>query len=291
MLRDGAGRSFSTPEALTRLAGTSAAPIYGSDTLVGYGVVGGRSIVFEAQAALAADLAMRVLAGEPAGSIAPLTTSANRDLYDWQVKRWGLRERDLPPGAVMLNRVPPLWEIYRWHITATVGLIAGQAGLIGALLLHRRRRRRAEIALQERLDFETFVLDLSAGFVDQHGPGVDTAIERGCQRVTKYFGLDGAMVMELIAGEDAMRVTHAWIHVHAAGQVGGGVADDGLSVVGATVHQHAFGPVRRLEVAAAVLGQDAVVEDRVVVATDSDRTEEVQVLTGVGVAALYSTSP
>ena len=212
MLRDGAGRSFSTPEALTRLAGTSAAPIYGlSDTLVGYGVVGGRMIVFEAQAALAADLAMRVLAGEPAGSIAPLTTSANRDLYDWrELKRWGLRERDLPPGAVMLNRVPPLWEIYRWHITATVGLIAGQAGLIGALLLHRRRRRRAEVALQERLDFETFVLDLSAGFVDQHGPGVDTAIERGCQRVTKYFGLDGAMVMELIAGEDAMRVTHAW---------------------------------------------------------------------------------
>jgi hypothetical protein len=212
MLRDGDGRSFSTPEVLTQMARTSTAPIYGlSDTVVEYGAVGGRVIMFDAQGILAADLAMRVLAGEPAGRIAPLATSANRDVFNWrELKRWGLHERDLPAGAVMLNRVPSLWEVYRWRTIATVGLIAGQGGLIGALLLHRRRRRRAEAALQERFDFETFVFDLSASFMGQHGPDVDLAIERGLQRVAEYLGLEGVMVMEMSANDDAMRTTHAW---------------------------------------------------------------------------------
>ena len=55
-LRDGAGRTFTTPEALSLLAGASAAPIYGfGQSLLGHGIVGGPLISFEAQGVKAAD--------------------------------------------------------------------------------------------------------------------------------------------------------------------------------------------------------------------------------------------
>jgi signal transduction histidine kinase len=211
MLQDGGGRSLSSREALAQLGPSSGAPIYGlSDTLLGHGIVGGRIISFESQGAHAADLALRVLAGEAVSRISPMGTLANRDVFDWrELRRWGLHERDVSPGAVLLNRVPSLWELYRYHIVATVVLIAAQGGLIGALLIHRRRRRHAEAALQERLDFETFVSGLSACLVDQPGADADAAIERGLQRMGERLGLESVIAMET-AADDAMRVTHAW---------------------------------------------------------------------------------
>src|SRR2546426_549984 len=68
----------------------------------------------------------------------------------------------LPSRKQVLLLSASLWESYRWHIVAVVGLIGAQGVLIGALLLQHGRRRRAETVVRERLDFETLVSDLSA---------------------------------------------------------------------------------------------------------------------------------
>jgi hypothetical protein len=64
-LRDATGRDFLTPEAIRRIAAASTVPVYGlTDNSVGTGIVGGQVVSFEAHGRVAAELALRVLAGE-----------------------------------------------------------------------------------------------------------------------------------------------------------------------------------------------------------------------------------
>ena len=124
MFRDGAGRTFSPSQALGTIAPSSNAPVYGmSQTYLGRGIVGGRVFSLDAHGALAADLAIRILRGEPVPHIATVENPTNTYLFDWrQLNRFDLPERNVPAGSVILNRAPPLWEAYRWYIVAAVGL-------------------------------------------------------------------------------------------------------------------------------------------------------------------------
>ena len=116
----------------------------------------------------------------------------------------------LPSRKQVLLLSASLWESYRWHIVAVVGLIGAQGVLIGALLLQHGRRRRAETVVRERLDFETLVSDLSARFVDLRGAEVDEGIARGLRRVGEHLGLDNALILEFSADDRAVHLTHLW---------------------------------------------------------------------------------
>src|SRR3989475_10594258 len=116
----------------------------------------------------------------------------------------------LPSRKQVLLLSASLWEAYRWHIVAVVGLIGAQGVLIGALLLQHRRRRRCETVVRERLDLETLVSDLSATFVDLRGAEVDEGIARGLRRVGEHLGLDNALILEFSADDRAMHLTHLW---------------------------------------------------------------------------------
>src|SRR5207249_2060462 len=61
-----------------------------------------------------------------------------------QLHRWGIPLARVPTGTIVLNRVPTVWEAYRWRIVGGVSLIVLQSILIAMLLLHRKRRRMAE---------------------------------------------------------------------------------------------------------------------------------------------------
>src|SRR5262249_8470975 len=175
------------------------------------GIVGGRLISVDAHGALAADMAIQILRGEPALRFAAGGRPANVDMFDWrELRRWDLSERDLPAGAIVLNRTASMWEVYRWHLAAAVGLIGAQGLLIGALLLQRRQRRRAETVLRERLDFETLVSELSAAFADLRDAEVDEGIERGLRRVGEHLGLDRALILEFVPDDGAVHTTHMW---------------------------------------------------------------------------------
>ena len=116
----------------------------------------------------------------------------------------------LPSRKQVLLLSASLWESYRWHIVAVVGLIGAQGVLIGALLLQHGRRRGAETVVRERLDLETLVSDLSATFVDLRGAEVDEGIARGLRRVGEHLGLDNALILEFSADDRAMHLTHLW---------------------------------------------------------------------------------
>jgi len=145
-LRDTDGRNLSTPEALQRLAKSSRVPIYGlGGPLMGEGIVGGRLVNFESQGTQAGRLAVRVLRGEKLGPADIVTKGANTYMFDWrQLRRWGLQESRLPPGSVIRFRELSAWERYRWSIIGALALVLLESVLIGALMVQRSRRKRAE---------------------------------------------------------------------------------------------------------------------------------------------------
>jgi PAS domain S-box-containing protein len=151
IFEDGTGKRFVPAEALERLAARANAPIYGrADTHVGRGLVGGHVFSFEAEGRTAARLGGRILAGEEPGSVSPVEPGGALVLFDArQLRRWGIDERDLPPGSVVRYKERSFWDGYRWHVLGVVGLAAIEALLIAALLLQRAKRRRAEVAARE----------------------------------------------------------------------------------------------------------------------------------------------
>ena len=70
-------------------------------------------------------------------------------MFDWRaLQRWGLNERDLPAGSIVLNRPPDFWQTYRLYVLAGIFLLLAQMAAILGLLWQRARRRKTEAALR-----------------------------------------------------------------------------------------------------------------------------------------------
>jgi len=111
------------------------------------GAVGGDLLSWAATARDAAKSALRILNGEKPQDI-PIVRSGNVYMFDWRaLRRWGLKETNLPPGSTILNRQPTLWESFRWYVIGGMTLILVEALLISGLLWHRTRRKAAETKL------------------------------------------------------------------------------------------------------------------------------------------------
>jgi signal transduction histidine kinase len=143
---DAAGDVNGQDHALTSLNAVASAPIFGLfDSQLGKGIVGG-PLVSEAEASRqAARTAHRILNGEALETIEERPVTAGNPVYDFrELERWGIKESLLPPGSTVLFRPPSLWNEYGVPLAIGLGVVALQTGLIGALLLHRSRRRVAE---------------------------------------------------------------------------------------------------------------------------------------------------
>jgi signal transduction histidine kinase len=150
--RDGDGGLFNPRDAAGLMAAASGAPVYGPfDPFIGTGVVGGRMPSFEAIGEQAGRIVNAIFAGAAPGSIQLPEITPTKLQVDWrQVKRWGIDERDIPPDTVVHYRDPTFWEKYRNVAIVTLVVILLQAALIAKLLLERRARRAAELAVQRQ---------------------------------------------------------------------------------------------------------------------------------------------
>jgi PAS domain S-box-containing protein len=147
--QDATGARFiDSAQAVPLLAEAANAPVFVMDDVdLRAGTVGGDLVNWANDGHVAADIAVRVLNGENPEDI-PVVTSNHAYTFDWRaLRRWGLKESDLPPGSIVLNREPSFWEIYRRYIVAGVLLIIVQAMIIFALLWQRARRLMTEAEL------------------------------------------------------------------------------------------------------------------------------------------------
>ncbi|MGA2242832.1 MAG: PAS domain-containing protein [Verrucomicrobiota bacterium] len=158
---DGAGQLFTTRDALEQLSSVSHAPIFSvSDTYIGHGTVGGSCHVYFVLGREAANQVAAAVRAGSASSIPPMQSADNQLIFDWQqLHRYGLNENNLPPGSQVRFKSPTLWETYYRTVILVVAALVVQTGLIGALLIQRRRKRQAEAELfNSRLMLRT-VLD------------------------------------------------------------------------------------------------------------------------------------
>ena len=152
--KDGAGTSFiSGSESAPMVAAAANAPVFGLyDVYLNHGEVGGDLASLREQGKIAGGMALRILSGEKPQDI-PRAKDVTAYMFDWRaLNRWGFKEKNLPPGSIVLNRQPTVWEFYRWYIIGGVSLIGVEALLISALLWHRARRKKAEAEVAAALE-------------------------------------------------------------------------------------------------------------------------------------------
>jgi PAS domain S-box-containing protein len=150
ILRDAAGTPFiDATEAGPMVAQAASAPVFTfADLNVGHGEAGGYVIDFADEGKVAGATALRILRGEKPRDI-PIARNANVYMFDWRaLKRWGIRESDLPPGSIVLNRQPGFWELYKQYVLVGILILLAQAMAILGLLWQRARRRKTEAELR-----------------------------------------------------------------------------------------------------------------------------------------------
>ncbi|XIA67073.1 ABC transporter substrate binding protein [Bradyrhizobium sp. TZ2] len=150
---DGEGTYFSPAKGFELVAEKADRPtIVAAEPLVALGSIGGPVIIPRLIGADAANLALRILHGDPASSIPVTMSHAVKPVFNWlQIQRWGISGSDLPPGSEVRFREPGLWEKYRWQTLSVAAVLLIQAGLIAILLHERHRRTNAERKSRNRL--------------------------------------------------------------------------------------------------------------------------------------------
>jgi PAS domain S-box-containing protein len=149
--QDSAGDHFiDSAQSIPMVASAANAPVFVMDDVdLRAGTVGGDLVNWADEARIAAEIAVRVLNGEKPQDI-PVVTSNHAYMFDWRaLKRWGLKESNLPPGSIVLNRQPTVWDAYKWYIIGVVSLLILQALMISGLLWQRAERVKSEKAVRE----------------------------------------------------------------------------------------------------------------------------------------------
>lgn len=200
--QDVTGKNYLSPEVAQSLSQASSAPIFGIlEATLGYGIIGGSLISFEMIGTRAGYLALDILRGAKASHNIPDVLDVPSVLkFDWrQLDRWGLAERNLPSGSVVINRPTTFWVQYRAYIIAGAVLLLVQTFLIFGLLVQRRRKQEAREMLSERSEqlnqFFNVSLDLlgvanSEGYFVRVNPSFEKVLGYTAEEFTSKPFLD-----------------------------------------------------------------------------------------------------
>jgi len=181
VMQDAAGERFiDASQSVPLIASAARAPVFVVDDVdLGNGTVGGYLVSFAAIGKTVGQMAVRVLSGEKPQDIS-IVRSPNVYMYDWPaLRRWGLKESNLPPGSLVLHRQPKVWELYGWYIVGSIVLLLFQTLLIFGLLRQRARRIMTESEL--KLSNDRLHQAVEAGKC----VGWDWDVKTGCDR---WFG-------------------------------------------------------------------------------------------------------
>jgi len=149
---DGAGTYYPAATAMRLISEKANRPIVvAAEPLLAAGAIGGYSLIAREIGVETGKLALRILNGERAEDISPVTRES-KPLFNWkQMQRWNVSEASLPEGSEIRFREPTFLEQYRWQSMAVISALVIQAALITFLLHERHLRRNAEMESHERM--------------------------------------------------------------------------------------------------------------------------------------------
>jgi len=207
---DASGRDFSRDyQPLLRLSASTRRPIFGGNTVdLGQGILGGVLISQSLSAKASAEIGLKVLGGQRASGIPLLLDTGAVPMFDArQLKRFGLRERDLPPGALLEFREVSLWEKHWKGISAAASLFVVESLLVAGLVIQLRRRKRTEEALAKAEVRYRTVADFTHDWEFWQRPdGGFEYISPSCQQVSGYttdeLRTSPDRLLQMVHGED-----------------------------------------------------------------------------------------
>ena len=146
MLVDAAGVVYEGDTALAKLHAVANAPVFSYDeSFFGQYIVGGPLLSVREGSRQTAAVAVRILVGEKPADMKIPAIEFSTPKFDWrEMRRWGIKQSDLPLGSEVLFRDPTVWDLYRWQIMGICTVILLQAALISWLLYEREWRRRSQ---------------------------------------------------------------------------------------------------------------------------------------------------
>jgi signal transduction histidine kinase len=96
----------------------------------------------------------------------------------------------------VLFREPTPWQRYRTVVLITLALITAEALLIGLLLLERRRRKLAQLALDDQAAYEQMMAKLTADAAHHSLDNASRGLDAALARVATYAHASAAMLVE-----------------------------------------------------------------------------------------------
>lgn len=147
--RDAAGERFiDSAQSVPLVASAANAPVFVMDDVdLRGGTVGGDLVNWADDGRVAGEMAVRVLNGEKPEDI-PIATSKNAYMFDWRaLRRWGLKESNVPPGSIVINRQVSFWQQNKRYLISGFFVLFAQMIVILALLRQRAKRMKTEAKL------------------------------------------------------------------------------------------------------------------------------------------------
>ncbi len=176
--KDAAGTTLIPRNVVERISAESAVPVFALfDTMLGSGVTGVAATSFLAQGEALGEVLERIVSGEKPAEIGIVPCPPPRFLFDKRaLKRYGLDLRRLPPNAEIFFDDPSFFEAHPVAFAVGSATIVIQTALILALLLARRRQRRAESRASEMERY------FSTVFRESPNPMAILETSKGCFR-------------------------------------------------------------------------------------------------------------
>lgn len=143
------GKSFIPVDVVKTICQEAKVPVYGASAqYLGSGVIGGYVGSQELVGQTAGDVVLDMLNGKNLSVNQVVYAKSRVYTFDWKkLKEWGIDEDKLPSDSIIINRDMSVWQLYKRYIIGVFFLVTVQAILIFILLIHRRKRRKAESEL------------------------------------------------------------------------------------------------------------------------------------------------
>ena len=209
LLKDGSGKEYTVPEALSLISRASNAPIYSfQGHELGNGIVGGHLTTVESNGKAVAELGLRILKGAKPLDQPIVQKSIYQLKFDWrQLKRWSIAEHKLPPGSIVKFKELTIWDEHKGQIIAALALILFQMLIISYLLYQRKVRFRAEKKLMHAEQKYRTVADYTYDWEYWQNPdGSLQYVSPSCERICGYSAQDlmtkPSLLQDMIVSED-----------------------------------------------------------------------------------------
>lgn len=210
---DRTGRTFALSESTRLITAAAKVPVYGMhETRLGYGIVGGVLLGGVGHGRRAADLAVRILAGESPSTISVDSGGTSRPMFDdIQLQRFEIDRGDLPIDSIIINKPDSIMVTYKRWVFAAAFIIIVLGAMVVFLAMSISRRKRSEKALSESEQRFRTIADASFEGIALSENGILQDVNDQLAAMLGYerSELIGQPVMKVVAPESRALVTDA----------------------------------------------------------------------------------